>query len=358
MPDRDMLARVLIARSAELTLGPGATRESLEVARFALAHSLARETDLEDAPDPGEQQLATARAYFEPGSAEAALSVLGVGDRFTLERADQFQFLTGQQQPTVFGIKLANRVGPFIDVGGRQIYFNLYGSAHGRTVHVPGLGRPALVMTSGRLPDVAHSVFRLSLDPGTIWVLASLLDPAAPEDGYVGFNVVSGSAILPAIPTVAGDRLTLAAPGPIHLSLMLTAPSPPSANPACSFGAIVAPQAITITLFGAPAFSGVQGSLSLGDSITEMEAGSGIEFDSTWNMVAFGCSPQLERLDLAHIVHAIAQFSGELPIDHAGWAVPVTRPSDPNTLGEADAGAAGWLLHLGEGGGRAVAGQW
>lgn len=203
-------------------------------------------------------------------------------------------------------------------------------------------------MTSGRLPDVTGARFRLRLDPGTVWVLARLLDPASPEGGYVGFNVISGTVILPAIPTIAGDRLTLAAPGPIDLSLTLAATTP-SANAACSFGSITGPHTITITLSAPPTFSGMEGSVVLGGSTIQMAAGNGIGFDNTWSTIAFSCTPQPGRLDLASVTHAIAQFSGEARIERAAWAVPLTRPADPNTLGEADPAASGWLLHLGGG---------
>ena len=352
MPDRDTLARILIERSARLIPGPGSTRQTLEALRFAIAQSLSRETVLEDAPNASEEQLAAARGYFEADAARRSLSALGIeGGAFTLERAGLLQFLTdGPQQSAFVGLKKASRVGPFLEADGREIWFNIYGSVRGRTLYVPGLSRPVLVMTSGRLPDVALARFRLTLDPGTVWILARLLDPAAPEDGYIGFAVTSGSVGLPATPTVAGDRLTLAASGVIDLSLTLAAAPPVSASAACAFGSLTAPANITITLSTPPTFTGIKGNLAIGESAIEIDAGEGVSFDKTWNMIAFRGAPQPEWLDLVSIAHSIAEFSGEVEIERAAWAVPVTRPADPNTLGEADPAASGWLLHLGAGG--------
>lgn len=351
MPDKDTLARVFIARVGDLDPGPGSTHESLEALRFALADSLGREPGLEDAPEVGEHQLAAAMKYFDPERAKQTLRMLGVRGRFTLERVSAVERLTGRSEPAVFGMRRTRGLGPFLDATGHEVWFNFYGSAAARSVYVPGLARPVLVMTSARLPNIVLDNYGILLDPGTVWVLAQTLDSSAPADGYVGFAVDGGSVELPMVPSIADDRLTLAASGRIDIALTLTAPAALPAGTVCAHGSVDPPEQITLTLFATPRFSGMEGNLVLKDTTIEMHAGQTVAYDSEWAVLAFKSLPDPARLNLASIAHPIAGFSGDVDITGAAWAVPVTRPADAGALGAADPAAAGWLLHLASGGG-------
>lgn len=348
MPQEDALARALLARTGSLRPGQGTTPASLEAARFAVAKTLsAADADESDRDLVASERLEAARAYFDPEAAASALGGLNLGDRFSFAESSAIDRLFPGGERPESGMVPAQRVGPFVDDIGREIFFEFYKPAAELAVRVPGVGRPALVMGAARRPAVVRGAYRIDLEPGTVWVLARLLDPAAPEDGYVGFRVDDGTVTLPSTPTVAGDDLMLGAPGEMRLELSLAPGEARVAPAACDPGNVSPPTKLDLTVGVAPSIAGVEGDWRSAVGEFSFSASTGVAYDAALTLVAFAAAVEPPALDLAGLGRHVASFSGDLPITSAAWAVPVTRTAEPMDLADADPDAAGWLLRLG-----------
>ena len=143
--------------------------------------------------------------------------------------------------------------------------------------------RPEMVLTSGQLPRLPRTTYRIDLEPGTVWIRARLVTSAAPADAYLGFAVRDGTLTLPSIPTVSGHTLTLAGAPAWRLVLDL-APGPTflPATSACAESSITPPARLIFTSAPAgPSVSGVEGTAEVHGTKFDFKNGAPPSFDAS-----------------------------------------------------------------------------
>lgn len=121
---------------------------------------------------------------------------------------------------------VATRVsGPFRGPSG-AFWLHFYGPPQSYSIFRSGETRPRIILTQGELPLFHTTRYEIALGGGTVWILASMLDPAWPADAYAGFTVAGGRLTFSAAPAVSGDHITYGAGVDLSLQADLTTPAP------------------------------------------------------------------------------------------------------------------------------------
>ncbi len=237
-------------------------------------------------------------------------------------------------------------LGPFPGLTG-QHWFDLFGPVEAYTVYTSGGSIPTLVLTQARLPRPVLKLhpggsYTVEISGGTVWILASALDPALPGGRYLGFTVSSGSLALAGVPTITGQRLTL--PGGLEGTLEVI-PAAPGEEGAAGGNAgqcqadvsIVPPSKLAVTWSKAqpPTIKLGTGSATFaGETVKFTKFDSTITAQPALEAVLFGYALTPKKLDVGPLSSAVVTLEGETPIS-GGWALTLTQPLEPDRPGEA-----------------------
>lgn len=350
MPPIGKLAQVLSRLTDGLQPGLETDAADLEAVRFALAGDLKRRStrELSDAAREAGIDEKTAAATWS-SFFESELGTVGAPVR--VERRTELDLsplLREDGSAFGHGMTATKRIGPFIDLQGGNVWFDLFEPAAKLRIMAGGNPRPEMVLTSGRLPRLPRRNFRIKLEPGTVWVRARLVASAAPDDAYLGFAVRDGTLTFPSIPVVAGDRITLAGAPAWRLVLDL-APSPAFdlETAECAGSSLTAPTRLTFTMSAAGlSVSGVGGIATVHGTRFDFRNGGAPSFDSSLDRAVLGGGVRPATWNLDGVDHSLGSISGNARVSPGGWSIPATRVANPMTLGQADPSASAWLLRL------------
>lgn len=358
MPNINRLAQALSHLTEGLQPGPKTKAADLEAIRFALASDLKRRSERElPAARRASSVLAETSAaaawstFFKASPQTAALRSVTGDSKVRVERRTELDLgplVRGDESAFGRGMASGRRVGPFIDLHGGNVWFDLFEPAAKWRIMAGGGTRPEMILTSGRLPRLPSRNYRIDLEPGTVWVRARLVASAAPADAYLGFAVRDGSLTLPSAPAVSGDMVTMAGAPAWRLVLDLAlGPAFDPATAACVGSNLTPPARLIFALSKAGlSVSGVKGGAEVHGTAFEFEDDGAPSFDAALDRVLLGCEVEPARWDLGGIDHELASISGNTAVAPGGWSIPVTRISDPMSLAEADPSASAWLLRL------------
>jgi hypothetical protein len=256
--------------------------------------------------------------------------------------------------PDVAGRSVARTLGPFLDAAGLPVWIDLFLRVRETSVvRAPG-SEPFLIVPLRRF--VLSGAADYTLPVGSIWILARLLVPSAPAGGYCGIRIKGGRLRLSSPATVAGGTLQIG-PGVIATLDIDTDPAsaPASATlgrdggesrsdapPHARFvfrpagGVLDAADDSKLTAYGATVAlryrAGLPGRIEplLGRAWLPLDVAEGNQFRI-----------RRSRSELFHP-------SGESAAAEGGWALAVTVPASPASLGPAE-GAGGVAVRLASG---------
>lgn len=241
------------------------------------------------------------------------------------------------------------RLGPFVTVGGVDIWFEVFFAAQRIELRQAGVTAPLVVFSKARHTGAHPSSTRIDIEAGTVWIRADLLQAGLPMGSFVGIKVAGGSLQLSQGSTFLDDRVEIAAAPKGSLELEL-APDPvtPAAGACSSAGAQVALPDTLVFSFnaGAVKVKGGSGKATVwGQSFQFGPSTGGWTFiPRLWTLVlSYVIEPQTFDADL--IADDLAQFSGQGPVGLGGLGLPVVLAPNPAILGQV-AQAAGWWLQV------------
>ena len=337
MPNIERLAQALSHLTEGLQPGPETDAADLEAIRFALANDLKRRSDRElpaavrTASVRDEKGAAAAWSSFFKASPEAAALSSIAGDRpVRVERRtelDLWPLVRGAGSAFGRGMVSARRVGPFIDLHGGNVWFDLFEPAAKLRIMAGGNTRPEMVLTSGRLPRLPRRNYRIDLEPGTVWIRARLVVSAAPADAYLGFAVRDGSLTLPSAPTVSGDGVTMA--GAPAWRLVLDLPPAPAFDPAtaaCAGSSLISPTRLILALSGTGlSVSGIEGTAEVHGRHSGLKM---VTFRASTPPSTGWCSAarsSRRRGTWTASPITLARISGNAAVSPGGWSIPIIR---------------------------------
>ncbi|MEM8962721.1 MAG: hypothetical protein AAGD38_14645, partial [Acidobacteriota bacterium] len=247
----------------------------------------------------------------------------------------------------VAGGRRADRVlGPFIDLNGQPLVFDVFTSQqHVTIVRDPG-GEPLL-----RVPVRAfqrRDAENYMLGAGSVWIRSTLLAPNAPPNGWTGLRILGGTVRGSAGGVFDGTVVRFPAGTKVELEIELDRSAPPldggapGVAPDAAAAQVMVPA--TMQLATAP---GQATQIALKEAALEL-------FDVTYRMaytrqapvwestvarilVPFDAEPDV--LAIGEAKSKIFRAQGKEKLTFAGWVLPVTTAA-VTSLGEAD-GAGG-----------------
>lgn len=278
------------------------------------------------------------RAEGEPDAPE----VLAV-----VRRDDQELLLSGTLVDALSGLAPAERVGPFVTVGGITTWFEFFTAAQRTEIREAGSTTPVLVITQARLPRSRRARIGIDIEPGTVWIRGDRLSGDLGADQWVGVRVGGGTLRPKGGFTGSGSVIEVPAPFAGELTLELATDEVTPSADGCSSAttAVDPPDSLTFT------FS-ASGSTVTGGGGTATAWGQEFTFGSpigTWRFIerlfvaVLGYDVSPTTLDAGAIGDDLVSFSGQADVSEGGLALPVVTATNPAILGEAST-AAGWAL--------------
>ena len=263
------------------------------------------------------------------------------------------------------GAAVAQTVGPFTGVDGRQFWFDFYRLVRLVPLYFAGDPLPAFLVHVGRLRLEAGAplpiekileLFRrrkVTLAAGSVWLRADLLAAGAPSAGYVGVRIDGGDLVFTPPPINANGQLTIPAGGQCTLALNLAKAPAPLAGPGpagsdAATAKLALPDRVAFRLE-----AGKAQVTNLGDAHCTVY---GDALDFTWDKAATpGWEPLLQSLTVplkpsasilkvAKSASPFARLTGRTNIAKTGWALPVALIDTANPT---EAAGNGGLAVLG-----------
>lgn len=257
--------------------------------------------------------------------------------------------VVGAPQPDVLeGSKLIGRLGPFLENGADEVWFDVFLPEARVSVFVNGEATPVIVFGAARLPRLPKrsARYRFHAGRGTVYVRLDAFIPGAAADSYAALEADSAeyASGLPSVSGTGTDRwLNDAALEDIVIKILLSAPAGPSAL--CTGVAVEPPKALRLRI-------------SAGVMTFELDGGTGtipdhppfvFEKSTAARMLRdrllFDAKVAPEKLALDALASPFAKMTGSLEIGAAGWSLPVGLLGQ-TPQGSAAESAPGWLLEL------------
>jgi hypothetical protein len=271
------------------------------------------------------------------------------GDALMIVRRDEHEtLLSGHLPNSLSGLSASERLGPFVALGGINVWFDVFAAARRVEVREAGASVPALVISQAQPPVSGPPPAVIAIEPGTVWIRADLLGGGFPAAAFIGVKVSGGTLEMGQPVTVTGDVVETAAP---FTGILRLNPAPGAATPvdgACtSAGTTLAlPDTLTFTFAPGGASTGGDGKAQAWGQPFEFTASTGgwTFVEQLW-MAVLGYDVNPRQLDAGPIGADLVRFSGMGSVQDAGLGLPVVVATDPAILGQ-DATAAGWLLRV------------
>jgi hypothetical protein len=230
-------------------------------------------------------------------------------------------------------MRAARVSGPFRGATG-LFWLHFYLPAQSWSIFKAGETQPRLVVTKGSLPAASTSKrLQMKLDGGTVWILASTLDPSFPSDAYLGFTVKSGTLAFSRTPKIDADRITFKANTDVLLDAV---PATATSSGGCEAEA-GGPSEVKIAW---PHGGGVhitlgRGSGGIGGTTYALDPYIGPpRLEAALGAVVFPYTIAPARLDAAMLSTDAVTFSGTTDLA-GGWALSIVRPPPATPLSEA-----------------------
>jgi hypothetical protein len=242
----------------------------------------------------------------------------------------------------------AETIGPLTGNLSQPVFIDLFNQVATTPLRRGSRATPFLVV-AGPAP-VANGAGTLALGEGTIWLQASLLDPAAPAGGWLGMTIaggsIGGSSATPGpggelvVPDGAQVVLTVepvspaaaagAGPGQDARDAVVDVPAKVEFVLGLLTGQVNAIDPARLTAFGQTArLNGLAGTIGY---VADLAS------------VLIPMQPDTATWRVAQARSTLATLAGGGALDQAGWALPVTV-ADSSTLGAAS-GAGAVAVHV------------
>lgn len=356
----------LSALTATLSLASDTATEDLRDLRVLLADQIVRSPD----------RLLLAgdiRAPFEG----PAVGQLDGNTRRALEEAVELSRTSGALPDIPDGARLARRVlpfrssaepgstpafaagmepdrsfGPFVDLDGRLVIFDLFLPIRNMSIIRKGASAPFLTVPMFRIQSSNPTEY--ALPSGSVWMLASLFTATAPAGGYAGMRIKKGKLQLSAAPLTAGDTLVITAGTTVTLSLTLAPVTTPPGASEPGVDAIEAharlPKAVDLEFSPSNArLTGAKpaGMKAFGTEVALRHEQAAVSYDDRINRIVFPFKHEPQAFEAVSSKSDLFRLKGRAPIEKAGWALSIAV-SATQDLGTAS-GAGAIALSLGSG---------
>ncbi len=311
----------------------------------AMHGAIAPATEAAEALEPFRREVDRLVAGVPPpaGRALGALEDYDVAVRRTPLRTSASPLSAG---PLAAGRAVERTLGPFLDPAGLQIWIDLFRRVR-QTAVVRAPGTEPFVVVPLRGPLAGATQYRLPA--GSVWILARLVTPVAPAGGYCGIRIKGGSLTFSAPATVAGDTLQIGA----GVTATLDVETDPAAPPA-SGGALGQDGDATRSRPPPKARFVVGPSQAVLDRASDAELTAYGSTETLRHAPGLGAAmePLVNRAWLRLRVDAGHRFrvhntrsdlfrpSGESGVIEGAWALDVTVPTSPASLGAAEGAGA------------------
>jgi hypothetical protein len=268
---------------------------------------------------------------------------------YVLRRDLPLQPLSGPGSLPTWAVgRQAETIGPLTGNLGQPVFIDLFNQVATTPLRRASRATPFLVV-AGPAP-VENGAGNLTLSEGTIWLQASLLDPAAPAGGWLGMTIaggsIGGSSATPGpgselvVPDGAQVVLTVepvsptatagAGPGQDARDAVVDVPAKVEFVLGLLTGQVSAIDPARLTAFGQTArLNGLTGTIGY---VADLAS------------VLIPMQPDTAMWQVAQARSTLATLAGGGTLDQAGWALPVTV-ADPSTLGAAS-GAGVVAVHV------------
>ena len=243
--------------------------------------------------------------------------------------------------------------GPFINREGRWFWFDFYRVEKLIALYIQGQTNPAILFKAtfkeNIIQVITHAHIEITtnytLVPGSVWINAHMLSPAAPVDRYVGVKVKGGSIKLDVTPTLQNNLLTVAVNNNIHVSLALEqrADSGAASNSAYGIDARHAsynfPESFEFTMNGSGkniiAIAGASCKI-YGQAIDFTWAGNqSVEYNPLLSKIAIPWKYSPDLFEVSSCESPFCTISGKAKIINSWWTLPAAVLDINNPL-EAD----------------------
>jgi hypothetical protein len=255
------------------------------------------------------------------------------------------------------GAAIAESLGPFHGLDGRQFWFDFFPIVHLVPVHFAGESEPVLLFSVREdrqgleNPLAIHEILpllqqRYELGPGSIWIKADTLAVGAPADAYVGLRISGGQITFEPPPIDGGGRLTIPADGRCTMELELQAPAvPPGAAGAgrdAADAGLKLPSSVSFALVDdhAEVTQLADASWRLyGESADFLwHQGEAPIYEAVLDSVLIAMAPSVQEIEPEPVESPFVDLTGRAPIGNAGWSLPVaaidvTQPTEASGAG-------------------------
>jgi hypothetical protein len=254
--------------------------------------------------------------------------------------------------------RAAQSIGPLAGGLGQQTWIDVFEPATQIIFRRGAVSAPFLVLAG---VSATWSKSAAALGPGSVWISARLLAPAAPAGAWVGLTIASGQIDGAGGAGPGGGDVVVSPTAVLTLSLTL---APPAAAAGHGPGAdarsadVRLPANVTFSISATEAHVDARG----GERLDAYDSAVKLKFDGhaptylpSLLSVLVPARPNPTTFKFAKVRSNVMEPSGEADITAAGWALPITI-ADPSTLWAA-AGCGSLALRLGGGVGIAWPGQ-
>jgi hypothetical protein len=246
------------------------------------------------------------------------------------------------------GAKLEKTTGPFIDLNGKQTWFDFYTVEKLIPLYIQGQANPAILFKAAlkgtaitkQLNTDLSITKSYTLVKGSVWINARLLDSTAPADRYVGVLVKSGTITLSENPFQEAGKLTVKATTSISVSLQLDQQAAAAAG-TTPYGAdareakYVLPPTFAFTIKGT-----VVSGITIGKASAEIY---GQPLNFTYNNtkplynaelqgVFFICTTDVNTFEVKKCKSPYLKLEGKASIFAASWGLPAATIDIANPL--------------------------
>jgi hypothetical protein len=269
--------------------------------------------------------------------------------------------------PWARGAQIAQTLGPFIGIDGRQFWFDFYSIAVLVPIYLAGQATPALLIPmreyrrrSTNLPigTLLEQLRRpeFALPAGSLWMRANLFNGAATAGGYCGLRISGGTLVFSLPPIDVAGRITIPSGGTCAMDLTLTPALTPA--PAASHAGVDAAQS-ALTLPSGCAFRLAATGITIRSIERAACSAYGTDVAMTWrgvpqalfvdelNSVVLPMESAPARFAVRGSGSPFATAAESATINRSGWALPVSviDVTAPPEL----AGNGALAVHLGAG---------
>ncbi|MBX3210037.1 MAG: hypothetical protein KF764_33715, partial [Labilithrix sp.] len=313
---------------------PATRGADLDALRFLIAQG---PVDADGDGEPDEPTAAAFARFFADELPEAARSLLREGPVHVAPPRSSALLALARGEALVRSVLEAVALGPFRDRFGLPRWFDVYRPAARLQVFEPGDSVPVLVMTAARTSRLG--LLAIDLEPGTVWLRARKLDPAAPAGLFVSVRVRDGKLTLSGAPAIAGTSITL--PGPLAGQLEMDLEPLTGGPAACGGPTVELPSRVVVRWSGAGAAGElVGGSVDAFGVRHDLSGAARFAFDPFLGTVVAETAVRPDAIDASAVHSPLGQLGGTARVGSGGLALPGFTPPDPAALPEAASGGS------------------